>query len=128
MPLYAEEGKSLKIRIIKLKQQKLNLTLKGSKKKGLIKLKIPSILKPDFDLLRLDIGENGALSDQLLATNGTGFRTFVIEPLKGFNLLRCVSNVFTVVDTMFVTILAGHSHFKFLPRNSKEADEAEAPC
>ena len=59
---------------------------------------IPSILKPDFNLFRLNVGENRAFPNKLLAANGARFRALMIEPLKGFDLLRCVPDVLSVVQ------------------------------
>ena len=73
---------------------------------------IPSVLKPNFDLFGLDVGENRAFPDKLLPANGTGFGALVIEPLKGFNLLRRVTDIFPVVHHS-LTILAGHCHHHF---------------
>ena len=36
------------------------------------KWKIPSILKPDFDLLGVNVGEDGAFPDELLTANRSG--------------------------------------------------------
>ena len=42
---------------------------------------LPAILEPNFDLLWLDMGENGAFSDELLTAQGTGFGAFMIKSL-----------------------------------------------
>lgn len=72
---------------------------------------IPSVLEPDLDLFGFDIRENWALADKLLAANRTWLWALVIEPLEGFNLLRCVPNILAVVYPWF-TILAGHFHLQ----------------
>jgi len=59
-------------------------------------------------LFGLNVGENGALEYELLAANGTRFGAIVIEPLQGFNLLRCVTDILPVIHSVFATILAGH--------------------
>jgi len=60
-------------------------------------------------LLRLNVGENRTLTNELLAANGTGFGAVMIKPLEGFNLLRRVTDIFPVIQSWF-TILAGHCH------------------
>ena len=46
---------------------------------------LPLILEPDLDLLKFDIGEDGALPNQLLAVHRTGFWALMVEPLKGLH-------------------------------------------
>ena len=49
---------------------------------------IPSVLEPNFDLLRLDVGENGTLPDKLLAAHGAGLGAVMVEPFESLNLLE----------------------------------------
>lgn len=42
---------------------------------------VPSVLEPDFDLLRLDVGENRALANELLATHRTGLWALMVQSL-----------------------------------------------
>lgn len=59
--------------------------------------RIPSILEPNFDLPRLNVRENGTLTYELLTANRTGFRAFMIKPLESFNLLRCITDILSVI-------------------------------
>lgn len=78
-----------------------------------IEIFIPSILKPNFDLFGFNVRENGALPNELLATNGAGFGAVVIEPLQGFDLLRRVADILAIVEVRWLlTILAGHCHLQ----------------
>lgn len=97
---------------------KLEPTCKTQKRKWL--KSIPPILKPNFDLLWFDIGENWAFPDKLLAAHRTGFWAFIIKPLKGFHLLWCVPNVLPIIQAAHLasSVLAGggnshHPHLKF---------------
>jgi len=54
---------------------------------------IPSILKPNFDLLGLDVLQDGALFDQLVTPDGAGFGALMVHPLQGFHLFVGVANV-----------------------------------
>lgn len=71
---------------------------------------VPSILEPNFDLLRFNVREDRTFSDKLLTAHWTWFRTIMIKPLKGFNLLRCIPDILSVIQHHRLTILAG-SHF-----------------
>lgn len=75
---------------------------------------LPSVLEPDLDLFRLDVGENWALANKLLTPNRTRLWALMIEPLEGFNLLRCVSDILAIVNRTLFTILAGHCHLQSL--------------
>ena len=57
---------------------------------------IPPVLKPDLDLLRLDVGQNGTFTDQLLTPERAWLRTLGVDTLQGLYLLRRVPNVLTV--------------------------------
>ena len=63
------------------------------------KICIPSVLEPNFDLFGLNVGEDRALADELLAANGAGFGAVMIEPLEGLNLLRCITDILPVVQS-----------------------------
>jgi hypothetical protein len=68
-------------------------------------------LEPNFDLFGLNVGENWALPNELLAANGAGFGTIMIEPFQGFDLLRRVPDILAIVHVnRILTILAGHCH------------------
>lgn len=83
------------------------------------KISKPAVLEPDFDLLRLDVGENGALPDQLLPAHGAGLGTLSIDSLKSFNLLSSVADILAVIkvlvyatSTTTLSVLShGHRHY-----------------
>lgn len=66
----------------------------------------PSVLEPNFDLFRLDVGENGALPYKLLPAHGAGFGAIMVEPFERLNLLWRVPHVFTVIHCILTAILA----------------------
>lgn len=85
---------------------------------------LPSILKPNFDLFRLYVGKNGALTDQLLPTQRTGLGALRIDSLESFHLLSRVTNILPIiklvlVDTpttalsLLLLLLNHHSHYFF---------------
>jgi hypothetical protein len=69
-------------------------------------------LEPNFDLFGLNVGENWALPNELLAANGAGFGAIMIEPFQGFDLLRRVPDILAIVHDRLLTILAGHCHIQ----------------
>lgn len=76
---------------------------------------LPTILEPNFDLLGLDVGKNGTLSDQLLPSQGAGLGALSINPFEGFNLLSRVSYIFPGIKVLINTPTAvfsvlSHSH------------------
>lgn len=98
-------------------QFQLNFKNNNHNNKSQIKLKkiiyIPSVLKPNLDLLGLDVGENRTFSDELLAAHRTWFRTIMIKSFKSFNLFRCISNILPVVHLHLVVavhVLAARTH------------------
>lgn len=58
---------------------------------------VPAILEPDFDLLGLDVGENGAVFDELLAANGAGLGALVVDTLQCLHLLVGVTHILSGV-------------------------------
>ena len=50
-------------------------------------LSSPAILKPDFDLLGLNISQNGTLSDQLLPAQRAWLRALGVNSFKSLHLL-----------------------------------------
>ena len=88
-------------------------------------LSLPAILKPDFDLLGFDIGQNGTLADQLLPPQRARLRTLGINPFEGFDLLGGVPDIFSgsvemLVDatTATLSVLLCHHHRYFRNSNS----------
>lgn len=77
--------------------------------------KLPSVLEPNLDLFGFDVGENGALSYELLAAEGTWFGAFMVEPFECFHLFGCIADVLAVVHCHLGPIFAGrtHSHHPF---------------
>lgn len=71
---------------------------------------VPSVLEPNLDLLRLNIGENGTLSDELLAAQGTGFGAFMVKPLKCFHLFWCVPHILPVIHCHLAPFFASWTH------------------
>lgn len=63
---------------------------------------LPAILKPYFDLLGLDVRQNGALSDQLLPSQRARFRALSVYSFKGFHLFRRVPDILSVVSKVLV--------------------------
>jgi len=63
---------------------------------------IPSVLEPNFDLLRLDVGENGTLPDKLLAAHGAWLGAVMVEPFKSLNLLRRVPHILAVIHLQLI--------------------------
>lgn len=55
----------------------------------------PSILKPDFDLLGLNVGKDRTILDELLAAYRAWFGTFMVYPLQSLHLLVCISHIFS---------------------------------
>lgn len=88
------------------KNQLTNKTLINTFHQTVYPQQTPSILEPDFDLFRLNVRKNRTLSDKLLTTERSRFGTFMVEPLKRFDLLRRVAYVFTVVHCYFASVFA----------------------
>lgn len=63
---------------------------------------LPAILKPYFDLLGLDVRQNGALSDQLLSSQGAGLGALSIDSFKRVHLLRGVPDILSTVSKVLV--------------------------
>lgn len=59
-----------------------------------------AILEPDFDLLGLDVAEDGALSDQLLPPQRAGLGALVVDPLQRLHLLGGVPHVLARVHLL----------------------------
>ena len=91
---------------------------------------IPAILEPDLDLLGLDVGENGALSNQLLSTQRAGLWALRIDSLERLNLLSCVPYILasikvpTDTPTATLSVLLSHSHSHFLPQPRESCSRA----
>lgn len=108
----------------------------GGKKKQNERMKpefpkmIPAILEPDLDLLGLDVGENGALSNQLLSTQRAGLWALRIDSLERLNLLSCVPYILasikvpTDTPTATLSVLLSHSHSHFLPQPRESCSRA----
>lgn len=77
---------------------------------------IPPILKPNFNLLRLDVGEGGAFPDELLPPQWARFWAFTVDSLEGFDLLRCVPDIFSLISRHNPFVSRSHSYH--VPNNS----------
>ena len=95
-------------------------------------LSLPAILKPDFDLLGFDIGQNGTLADQLLPPQRARLRTLGINPFEGFDLFARVPNIFSASGKMLVDattatlyVLLRHYHRHFQPQLEATAKPSE---
>lgn len=53
-------------------------TERERERKIYIHINIPAVLEPDLDLLRLDVGEDRAFADELLAAHGAGLGTVMV--------------------------------------------------
>ncbi|RRT76348.1 hypothetical protein B296_00018591 [Ensete ventricosum] len=54
---------------------------------------LPSVLEPDLDLLRLDVGEDRTFPYELLPSQGARLRALAVDPLERLHLLRRVPHV-----------------------------------
>lgn len=83
---------------------------------------LPAILKPDFDLFGLDVGQNGTVAYQLLPAQRTGLRALGVDPFERLDLLGGVPDVFPGVEVPVEAVAAaaataipvmrhGHRHF-----------------
>ena len=95
-------------------------------------LSLPAILKPDFDLLGLDVGQNGTLADQLLPPQRARLRTLSINPFEGLDLLGRVPDIFSASGEMLVdattatlSVLLRHYHRHFRPQLEATAKPSE---
>lgn len=75
----------------------------------------PAILEPDFDLLGLDVGEDGALSDQLLPPQRAGLGALVVDPLQRLHLLGRVPHVLARVHLPARALLVHHQRHRSRP-------------
>lgn len=89
--------------------------------------KIPPILKPNFNLLGLNVGEDRALSDQLLPAKRARLRALMIQPLKGFDLLRSVSNVLSGVHSSLRFFARSNSHHLSTVSKNRSSSQTPAP-
>jgi len=87
---------------------------------------IPAILEPDFDLLGVDVGENGALPDQLLPAQRAGLGALGIDPLERIDLLGRVPYILPGIKvpadapTAALSVLLSHRHFLSSPNQEKK--------
>jgi hypothetical protein len=89
---------------------------------------IPAILEPDFDLLGVDVGENGALPDQLLPAQRAGLGALGIDPLESLDLLGRVPYILPGIQmpadaptaALSVVLSHGHRHFLSSPNQEKK--------
>lgn len=90
---------------------------------------MPPILKPYFDLFGFNVGQNWTLENQLLPPQRAGLRTLRINPLQSLNLLSCVSDIFSSVNTTMLAnaptatlpmLLCHHRHFCFSLEKRKQ--------
>jgi hypothetical protein len=87
---------------------------------------IPAILEPDFDLLGVDVGENGALPDQLLPAQRAGLGALGIDPLERIDLLGRVPYILPGIKvpadapTAALSVLLSHRHRHFLSSPNQE--------
>lgn len=75
-------------------------------------------MEPDFDLFGFNIRQNWTFSNQLLPAQRTRFRTLSINPFQCFDLLSCVTDIFSSIHMLvntptatFSVLLYHHSHF-----------------
>ncbi|RWW68044.1 hypothetical protein BHE74_00024460 [Ensete ventricosum] len=88
---------------------------------------LPSVLEPDLDLLRLDVGEDGALPYELLSFQGAGLRALVVDPLERIYLLWSIPHVLPRLHRhrlllALPRLLTAHNHrhlapSKHIPKN-----------
>ncbi|RRT41340.1 hypothetical protein B296_00032903 [Ensete ventricosum] len=88
---------------------------------------LPSVLEPDLDLLRLDVGEDGALPYELLSLQGAGLRALVVDPLERIYLLWSIPHVLPRLHRhrlllALPRLLTAHNHrhlapSKHIPKN-----------
>ena len=77
------------------------------------------MLNPDFDLLGLDVRQNGTVADQLLSMQLARLRTLDINPFEGFHLLASVPDIFSGIEmpahaiTATLSVLMCHCHRHF---------------
>jgi hypothetical protein len=103
------------------------------------KIVIPAILEPDLDLLGLDVGENGALSDQLLPAQRAGLGALSIDSLERLHLLSRVPHILASVKVVIVpadaptaalSVMLSHSHRHFCvsPTPQSRKSSLRATC
>jgi len=92
---------------------------KTKQKKGESESLLPPILKPNLDLLRLNVGQNRALPNQLLPSQWTRLRAFHINLFQSFNLFSSVPHIFArrikVSLNAVISLLLCNSHSHLLP-------------
>lgn len=88
---------------------------------------IPAILEPDFDLLGVDVGENGALPDQLLPAQRAGLGALGIDPLERLDLFGRVPYILPRIKVpadaptaALPVLLSHHRHFLSSPNQEKK--------
>lgn len=69
----------------------------------MVEKRIPSVLKPYFDLFRFNIRENRRLPNELLSSQRSRFWTFGIYSLQSFDLFWCVSHILAVIHIVFAS-------------------------
>jgi hypothetical protein len=81
----------------KRKRRKSNQTSKKPKPfftQQIQNFEIPSILKPNLNLLGFNVGQNRILLNQLLPTHGTWLGAFHVNLFQSFNLFSSVPHIF----------------------------------
>jgi hypothetical protein len=93
---------------------------------------IPAILEPDFDLLGVDVGENGALPDQLLPAQRAGLGALGIDPLERLDLFGRVPYILPRIKVpadaptaALSVLLSHHRHFLSRPNQEKTCLKAD---
>lgn len=67
---------------------------------------VPAVLKPDFDLLRFNVRENGALPNKLLPPQRARLGAFSIDPLESIDLLRGVPHILARIHLLLLLAAA----------------------
>lgn len=93
---------------------------------------IPPVLKPNFDLLRLNVSKDRTLPDQLLSSQRTRFRALGVDSLKRLHLLRRVPHILAgrikvLVDTTTAAlpVLLSNHHRHFSPTHQRKGEVVE---
>jgi hypothetical protein len=58
-----------------------------------IRIRLPAVLKPDFDLFGLNVGKNGTLPNELLPSQRARLWAFCVHPLQCLHLLWRIPHV-----------------------------------
>lgn len=64
---------------------------------------IPSVLKPDFDLFRVNIRKNGTLPNELMPLQRSWLWTFCINPLQSLHLFWCIPHILATIHLLVTT-------------------------